>query len=59
MTRRARIALDVLLALFGLGLFVYADITTSRALRLAGVLLLVIAIVVALILSVRRDDSST
>ncbi|HZF05043.1 MAG TPA: hypothetical protein VE932_12005 [Patescibacteria group bacterium] len=57
MTRRAWVALDVLFAIVGLALFVYADLTTSRGLRLAAVVVLTIAIVIGVVLSVRRNDS--
>ena len=55
MTRRTHLALDILLAIGGLALFVYADLFANRALRLVAVLVLTLALVFGFVLAARRN----
>jgi len=55
MTRRARLALDILVAIGGLALFVYADLVANRALRLVAVLVLTLALVFGIVLAARQN----
>ena len=55
MTPRAALALDILLAIGGLALFVYADLFANRALRLTAVLVLTLALVFGIVLAARRN----
>jgi hypothetical protein len=54
MTRHAYLALDILLAIGGLALFVYADLVANRGLRLLAVLVLTLALVFGIVLAARR-----
>jgi hypothetical protein len=56
MRQNGRLLLDVLLTVFGLALFVYADLWTHRGLRLAAVGVLVVALVLGIVLGMRRGD---
>jgi len=49
------LAIDVVLVLVGLGLFVYGDISVHRTARIAGVIITTLAIVVAAILASTRE----
>jgi hypothetical protein len=49
--------LDILLGLFGLGIFVYGDLVTNRSLRLLGVVLTTVCVVAAAILAAFRRES--
>jgi hypothetical protein len=55
MTRRTHLALDILLAIGGLALFVYADLVANRALRLVAVLVLTLALVFGIVLAARPN----
>jgi multisubunit Na+/H+ antiporter MnhG subunit len=49
------VAIDVLLAAVGLGLFVYGDLAVHRTARVAGVIVTTLAVVVAAILASSRE----
>lgn len=49
------LAIDVVLVLVGLGLFVYGDLSVHRTARIAGVIITTLAIVVAAILASTRE----
>ena len=53
--RLLTIALDVALALIGVGFFVYGDVVTSRAVRVIGMIVVTVAIVGGAILAVTRE----
>lgn len=53
--RPVGMAIDVLLAAVGLGLFVYGDIAVHRTARIVGVVVTTVAVVVAAILASTRD----
>jgi len=48
-------AIDVSLAVVGLGLFVYGDLAVHRTARIVGVIVTTVAVVVAAILASTRD----
>ena len=49
------VAIDVLLAMVGLGLFVYGDLAVHRTARVVGVIVTTVAVVVAAILASTRE----
>jgi len=49
------LAIDVLLAAVGLGLFVYGDLAVHRTARVIGVIVTTVAVVIAAILTSTRD----
>jgi hypothetical protein len=48
-------AIDVFLAVIGLGLFVYGDLAVHRTARIVGVIVTTVAVVVAAILASMRE----
>ena len=48
--------LDVLLGVIGLGIFIYGDLVTSRALRMTGAIVITVCVVVAAIMAAFRQD---
>jgi drug/metabolite transporter (DMT)-like permease len=56
--RVVSIALDAVLALIGLGVFVYGDLATNRTARIVGVTVVTVAVVVAAILASNRDEET-
>ena len=48
-------AVDVVLAVIGLGLFVYGDLAVHRTARIVGVVVTTVAVVVAAILASMRE----
>ncbi len=53
--RLLTVALDLLLAVVGVGCFIYGDLATNRTVRVIGVIVVTIAIVCGAILAVSRE----
>src|SRR5205823_7581974 len=53
--RLLTVALDVALAVIGLGFFIYGDVATNRTVRVIGVIVVTVAIVGGAILAVTRE----
>ena len=53
--RLLTVALDVALAIIGLGFFIYGDVATNRTVRVIGVIVVTVAIVGGAILAVTRE----
>ena len=53
--RLLTVALDVALAVIGLGFFIYGDVATNRTVRVIGVIVVTVAIVGGAILAVARE----
>jgi len=49
------VAIDVMLAAVGLGLFVYGDLAVHRTARVVGVIVTTLAVIVAAILASSRE----